>query len=298
MNKKGNHPTIYYIAGAGRSGSTLLDITIGNLSNHHSLGELIFFVENGLIKNEYCSCGQHVRSCSFWNEVAIKWEAKRILPIDVYQKTQKELLRNKNTIKNLFYSFFPTVLQRSYYLDQATLYQTLFKESGNPVLIDSSKNAQYILVLRRLPVKFKILHLTRSFSGVLNSTKKEFKKDPSQGLERDMHPQSFQYSLAIWLTDNLLTWLFALGKPYQRIRYEELIDGPEVTIAKIGVLESDEVNLLINRGPLLAPHLVAGNKMRMQNEIYIHSSRTIEKKSELNSWLNYFSNLIDLIFYW
>lgn len=297
MNKRGNQPTIYYIAGAGRSGSTLFDITLGNLSYHHSLGELIFFVENGLIENEYCSCGQYVRSCPFWSKVASKWQAKRILPLDVYQKTQKELLRNKNTIKNLFYSFFPTALQRSYYLDQATLYHTLFKESGKPILIDSSKNAQYILILRRLSVKFKVLHLTRSFSGVLNSTKKEFKKDPSQGLERDMHPQSFQYSLAIWLTDNLLTWLFALGKPYQRIRYEELIDAPEETIAKIGVLETDEVNFLIKRGPLLAPHLVAGNKMRMQNEIYIHSSRTFEKKSELNSWLNYFSNLIDFIFY-
>lgn len=285
--------SIYYIAGAGRSGSTLLDISLGNLSGHQSLGELIFFVENGLIENEYCSCGSRVQDCSFWRKVAQRWGAKRKLSLEEYQKTQKELLRNKNTFRNIYHSIFPTSLQRLYYSDQAALYEILFEETGKSILIDSSKNAQYILVLRKLSIPFKVLHLTRSFSGVLNSTKKEFKKDPSQGLERDMKPQSFRYSLAIWLTDNVLTWIFALGKPYQRIRYEELIDSPVDTIGKVGSLANDEINLLSNRGPLLAPHLVAGNKMRMGKEIYIQPSKPMKWEKGVSKPEQQLAKLID-----
>lgn len=287
--------TIYYIAGAGRSGSTLFDITLGNVGNHRSLGELIFFVENGLLQNEYCSCGDRVQDCIFWKEVHHKWNIKKRLSIEVFQKTQKELLRNKNTIKNIYYSFFSKPLHRQYYQDLQALYEVLFEVSQQPILIDSSKNVQYLLVLRKLGYSIKVLHLTRSFSGVLNSTKKEFKKDPAAGLERDMKPQSFKYSLAIWLIDNTLAWLFSMGKSYQRIKYEDLIASPSKTIKKFIDLSDDESNLLENRGPLFAEHLVAGNKLRISKEIYIEQMNSNKWNNNVNKHEKMLAHAIDTI---
>ena len=62
-------PQIIYIAGFERSGSTILDIMVGNMNNHFSVGELSFYPVNGIVDNEFCSCGERVLDCSFWKRV-------------------------------------------------------------------------------------------------------------------------------------------------------------------------------------------------------------------------------------
>ena len=284
---------IIYIAGAGRSGSTLLDICLGSLDHTFSLGESIFFVENGLLENEYCSCGSKVQDCSFWATVTDRWERKRILSLETYQKTQKDLLRNKNTLKNLYRNLFPTNVQHHYYNDLAKLYEIIFDVSKKGVVIDSSKSAQYILILKKLPIDLKIFHITRSFSGVLNSTKKEFKKNPAQGIERDMKPQSFFYTLSIWITDNILSWLFSRGVHYQRIKYENLVNKPTETLSEVIKFSDAELYLFERRGPLKAEHLVAGNKMRMEDKIYIQSSKPIKWEKAISKTEKRLAKLID-----
>lgn len=287
---------IYYIAGAGRSGSTLLDISLGNLKNHQSLGELIFFVKNGLIDNEYCSCGLPVQDCSFWKEIEKEWALKRKLTIRTYQKTQMELLRNKNTFKNIYYRFFPTKQHQAYFNDLKALYEIIFEKSGQHILIDSSKNAQYILILRRLPFKVKVLHLTRSFSGVLQSTKKEFKKNPKQGLERALKPQSFRYSLAIWTLDNVFTRLFSTGMRYKRVKYEDLVKKPAEVINRLSQLNAQEAKLFEKRGPLLAEHLVAGNQLRMGTDIFIQTSKPLKVENRLTTLEKSIVSFIDFFY--
>lgn len=58
---------VIYIAGYGRSGSTLLDIKMGQYFNILSLGECFYFYKHkNLLK---CSCKQSNLNCDFWKDI-------------------------------------------------------------------------------------------------------------------------------------------------------------------------------------------------------------------------------------
>jgi hypothetical protein len=266
---------IIYIAGAGRSGSTLVDIALGNIDEHWSLGELIFFVENGLMSDEYCSCGKKVRQCEFWSRIIKEWQPTRNLTDAEFVKVQKDLLRNKRLIINFINSFAYRNEQLLFFQDLKTLYELVFKETGARVVIDSSKNAQYIKLLKKLPFKLTVLQVTRSFSGVLNSLKKELVENREEGVEKGLVPQSFAYTLAIWLLDNFFSWFFAWGVNYKRIKYENFVNNPNETFGKILKISKKNAVTLRNRGPLKANHLVAGNRLRISETIFINKSSEV-----------------------
>jgi len=57
-------PKILYIVGAGRSGSTILDIALGNSPEICSSGELVRLPERGWLDDQYCACGERVKRCA------------------------------------------------------------------------------------------------------------------------------------------------------------------------------------------------------------------------------------------
>ena len=58
---------VIYIAGLYHTGSTLMDLTLGNLPNVIGLGEIYKGLVSGFEKK--CSCGKDIGDCSFWGEV-------------------------------------------------------------------------------------------------------------------------------------------------------------------------------------------------------------------------------------
>jgi hypothetical protein len=71
-----------YIEGYGRSGSTLLDIVLGNHPEVESVGELINLPYSGWYegwisgkptRSPYCACGERMLECEFWSAVRRKW---------------------------------------------------------------------------------------------------------------------------------------------------------------------------------------------------------------------------------
>src|SRR6266498_4080255 len=69
--RKALEPTlkVLYIAGAGRSGSTLLDGVLGQLDGFFAAGELRYLWERGLQESRLCGCGVAVRDCPTWRAV-------------------------------------------------------------------------------------------------------------------------------------------------------------------------------------------------------------------------------------
>src|SRR5207245_4821641 len=65
----GRDPTVLYLGGVGRSGSTLVDRILGQVPGLFSGGEIRDLWARGLIENRQCGCGTPFRSCSFWTEV-------------------------------------------------------------------------------------------------------------------------------------------------------------------------------------------------------------------------------------
>ena len=66
---KTNKVKVLFIAGPGRSGSTLLDMLLGQINGCYSTGELRFIWSRGFEQNQLCGCGKPFRECEFWTEV-------------------------------------------------------------------------------------------------------------------------------------------------------------------------------------------------------------------------------------
>src|SRR5262249_3749917 len=57
-----------YVAGWGRSGSTLLGGILGSLPGFHHVGET-FFAGRNTLRGEPCGCGAPLTGCPFWHAV-------------------------------------------------------------------------------------------------------------------------------------------------------------------------------------------------------------------------------------
>ena len=261
MNKK-----IIYIAGAGRSGSTILDVTLGNMNDCFSLGELIFFVENGILNDESCSCGSKVKDCSFWSKIYDKWNRKRILNNEVFVKTQYDLLRNKRFLINIFTK---PKFYNEYIHDLKVLYESIFDSIDENIVIDSSKNGNYIKALKKTGIELEVVHLKRRFLDRYNSTKKILKRNSAEGIERDINPMSFRYSLLTWIFDNFTVFFHSLGIIRTVVYYHDFINDLNKELSKIIYLNKNDNNKLRKRGQFHAKHLVAGSRIRMADNIYV-----------------------------
>ena len=60
---------VLYIAGWGRSGSTILDNVLGQVDGFFSAGELMFLWRRGLIEGRLCGCGRPLRDCDVWMHI-------------------------------------------------------------------------------------------------------------------------------------------------------------------------------------------------------------------------------------
>lgn len=62
-------PLVVYIAGYGRSGSTVLDVALGaTCGNSVSLGEAISLPRSAKRERLGCSCGRHYKDCNVWGD--------------------------------------------------------------------------------------------------------------------------------------------------------------------------------------------------------------------------------------
>ena len=117
MEKKLN---IIYIGGNGHSGSTLLDIIIGNDKKCFSAGELINVTRKGILE-EYCSCKEKVQNCEVWCDVLRRWDKKRSISREEYEKLRMKFDRNKAIVK----TFIKRVFKKMTHLIEQNLHKLL-----------------------------------------------------------------------------------------------------------------------------------------------------------------------------
>jgi len=113
---------IVFILGVGRSGSTLLDVTLGSHPSFVGLGEIYATLRNdfNILENSTisCTCGNLVIDCPFWGKVAERILCRQTQPMavryqvlldvfnDIYGKDyiivdSSKFLQALNTVKNL-----------------------------------------------------------------------------------------------------------------------------------------------------------------------------------------------------
>jgi hypothetical protein len=146
--------------------------------------------------------------------------------------------------------------------------------SGCKVVIDSSKSPAIPLILATIPaIDLYVLHLVRDSRAVAYSMQRK-KIRPEVTVSPAYLPQLGPVKSAmIWNSINILSHLLKRmnnrSERYLRVRYKDLVERPEETLARIGkyVGETIDNDFFIDRHTvrLGVNHTIAGNPMRFEN---------------------------------
>jgi hypothetical protein len=259
---------VVYIAGSGRSGSTIVDNILGQLEGWVSVGEVRFLWERGIEQDRTCGCGEAFSACPFWQAVLA-----RAFPDGVDPGRMRALLDRGTRARRI-----PALLGRSRRrrfvrrdLAELTtalgaLYTAIADVSGARVVVDSSKLPTYGAVLGEVPgIDLRVVHLVRDPRATAYSWLRTKALPDRPGA--DMQRQSPLHSSALWTLWNAMAEVFWGRSPRAtRVRYEDFVRAPRPTIARI-VARADEPP---EDGPFVSEteveltpaHGVAGNPSR------------------------------------
>jgi hypothetical protein len=263
---------VLYIAGSGRSGSTILDNILGEVDGSVSAGEVRFLWERGMRDDRTCACGEPFSSCPFWGDVLTRAYGGRDA---VDPKRMIELLAQGTRARRIpmmvgsparRHAFVDGLDELSYRL--SALYRAIADVSGARVIVDSSKLPTYGLVLDQVPgVDLRVVHLIRDPRATAYSWRRK-KSLPDKRGGGFMQQQGPLKASALWTMWNTAAGSFWRKAPdrYLRLRYEDFVAEPRKTIDTICAFVGEDVTgspFVSDTEVQLTPsHSVAGNPSR------------------------------------
>ena len=277
-------PSVLYIAGTGRSGSTLLAGLLGRLDGHVAVGELRYVWSRALVTDHLCECGARFRSCPFWTDVfaeafggfdesrpeEVARLAARVDRIRHIPRLAAPALRSAEFRADL--EAFGQVLRR--------LYSAIRSVSGASVVVDSSKDPSYAYVLCACPsVDVALVHLIRDSRAVAYSWTRQKVRPEVHWKVEYMQRRPPSLSARRWVQYHLVLDVLERRVPRSlRVRYEDLAADPEAAVARVAGLTEAQRRVPVGRsaasgpsapplrsGPQPAGHSVAGNPVRFED---------------------------------
>ncbi len=263
---------VLFVAGTGRSGSTLLATILGQVPGVVSAGELRFLWQRGAVQDERCGCGHAFSTCPEWRSVmsavvpdgpvrpVARGVAARLWHRTRARRVPQVLLRSLVGLTPL-----PSHPDDALLVD---LYRAVRARSGADVVVDSSKLPLYGLLLQELPgVEVTVLHLVRDPRAAAYSwlrTRASRQRDDDPPMDR----QPVLKSATLWLLWNLVAAVAWRPRDdrHLRLRYEDLVRDPETALAPVLERLGAPARSLpfVDRSTLRisTTHAVAGNPSR------------------------------------
>ncbi len=276
------NPTVLYIAGYGRSGSTVLDVLLGASDRVVSVGELVYLGEEWQRQNRTCACGADYKHCSFWEDVFSTPEEA---------KEWKRLARRVEYRKRLFHLLSDSIPDRdrqAYRRRIRAHFSHIAERSNASVVVDSSKSARHAAgrfwALRNIAgLDVKVLHLVRDGRDVLRSVAEKGTNWAAEGYREEKRMLGVRTTIG-WVLANSLALVLgnALdGNRYLRIRFEDLLDDPEPVLRKIGGFAGIDLSGIVRRidsaEPFSIGHNVGGNRLRHQDAVRLRQQDDEER---------------------
>ena len=267
---------VLYIAGWGRSGSTILGRILGQVNSFFLVGELRYIWDRGLIENRLCSCGVPFRECHVWRQVISQVysngrhvDAQKLVSLRDRELRTRHLLTS--TLKDLH-----TRLDRidEYQKTLVELYRAVQNVSQSKVLVDTSKFPSYGYVLRNTPgIDLYVLHLVRDPRAVAYSwgSRRKPRMDHQAMAGKFMTPHGFVESSLVWDEWNLAVANVWRRQPerYKLLRYEDFVESPRSSVQDILRFLGEEDTESPFSGEreiaLEVPHIFSGNPDRFQS---------------------------------
>ncbi len=171
---------IIYVLSQGRSGSTVLDLVLGNYKNNVSLGEFHNLYWD-IHEDNICSCGNKILNCSFWSNYIN--EKENIKEISSYREKSGSGKRFRRKKLNKIFKTKYDNLDKSSYTYASKSYELLKKiidrekYSNDICFIDSSKDPYRLYDLLHSGLfDIKIIYLKKNPFAWIYSILKNKKK--------------------------------------------------------------------------------------------------------------------------
>jgi hypothetical protein len=228
-------PSVLYVAGSGRCGSTLLGRVLGEIPGYANVGELIQLARQVAPGNERCGCGQPFADCPFWTAVGKRafggWDRRQLESVSQ---------RQGRVARQRFTQIMPA-MEHAGRADLAALgtwYQSLGRaiagESGAACVVDTSKEMRQALMLAEAGLDVRVIHLIRDVRGVAFSMSRRHAASPDPAHRTEMEWRtSPALAAALWvgvLSEEKL--LRRRGVPLVRMRYEDFVRDPREAVGQ------------------------------------------------------------------
>lgn len=227
--------TVLYLMGTGRSGSTVLANTLGQVPGLADVGELRFLWERGLQEGRTCGCGVPVPECPRWSAVlaAVAADHGEVPAADVVAALAdvtrvRQLPRVASDGEG---AWLRRRLGRVAPLVEDT-YRHVARVAGARVVVDSSKLPTYGRVLDALPgIDLRVLHLVRDPRAAAWSWKRAKTQTDVGAAGRLMEQRGAAKSALLWRLWNGVGehWWSATDR-YLPVRYEDFAAAPRATV--------------------------------------------------------------------
>ena len=263
---------ILFVAGFGRSGSTVLAQVLGQVDGLVSAGEVRHLWSRGILENQLCGCGSAFNDCSFWQ--AVTQDQLGLTVDDVHDRVyplQREV-DGIPQIPRLFWKRLRSAADQRNIDDYVSVLGDLLRAirdvSGSSLVVDASKTAMHGLLLTMIPgARVHVLHLVRDPRAVAFSWRRK-RNRPEVTTARTLMPRySLLKSSIWWAGSNAFSERLAQhAASYHRTRYEDFISNPlDTTQAalKAAGVEPGLLDFISESEVDLRPqHTVAGNPSR------------------------------------
>ena len=253
-------PAVVYIAGAGRSGSTLLDNLLGAAEGWFSAGELRLLWAGRSMWTHRCGCGEPLRSCPLWTSVL---EAAR-LDVAAMGALQDRLARGRRA--GLALTGRARSDRARYVAGLHSLYRAIGEVSDARVVVDSSKSPSGAVLTIDTGAPVVVVHLVRDPRAVAWSWRRTAERAEDEALP--FAPRLAVVSAAEWLATNGATELARRRRPraaWVRLRYEDVVAEPAGALATVRQTTGLPETPFAVPDSLPPNHTVAGNPSRFRS---------------------------------
>ncbi len=231
-------PTVVYIAGSGRSGSTLLERILGAMPGYVNVGELLDLPRKVAPRDELCGCGVRFSLCPFWSGVGQRafggWSSEVLQDL---HRLQTLVARQRHLPRLLGGHAGPafTAALGRYGERYAEIYAAAASTASARYVVDASKWPAQALALHRGGIDVRVVHLVRDVRGHTHSMNRQNVLRPHARADEGeaMWHNAPALGAANWLaTQTEVDLLRARRVPVARVRYRDLVAQPRTTIER------------------------------------------------------------------
>lgn len=283
-------PTILYVAGYGRSGSTLLDRLLASRADTFGGGELVNLLPM-LMQHDAAPDPE-------WEALFDRIRSRIDVPLAAALQERIEHLRPSGW--RTFMADYGTASAEDYAVLSRSLWEVVAEEAGPSArfIVDSSKTTRHSFfrpMALRAAAGFdvRVIHLVRDGRGCTWSNLKGSNRSLEAG--RAVQPRwVVSRTAASWVLANAGAHVFARRFPesYRRVRYEDLVDTPAATIATLreflGVDLTAQGEMLAGRRPVPRGRQLMGNRLRTLPDIVVRKDeewrRRLSWKQSMLFW--------------